>query len=83
VWMAPDIQELSYVKGRGRLRSCVRPFCAVTHGPLALMNSAGREKAAACVRAGTIKFTSRILEGLLARRGLVEPRDGIGCCVAH
>src|SRR5450759_1597363 len=34
---------------------------------------------AACTRAGTIKFTSRILEGLVARRGLVEPREGIGC----
>ena len=27
-------------------------------------------------------FTSRILEGLVARRGLVEPRMGIGCGVA-
>jgi hypothetical protein len=42
VGMAPDMQELSNVKGRGRLRSCVRPFCAVAHGPLALMDSAGR-----------------------------------------
>jgi hypothetical protein len=25
-----------------------------------------------------VKFTSRILEGLMARRGLVEPRAGIG-----
>jgi hypothetical protein len=25
-----------------------------------------------------VKFTSRILEGLMARRGLVEPREGIG-----
>ena len=33
---------------------------------------------AACTRAGTIKFTSRILVGLMARRGLVEPREGIG-----
>jgi hypothetical protein len=31
-----------------------------------------------CTRAGTVKFTSRILEGLMARRGLVEPREGIG-----
>ena len=30
------------------------------------------------MRAGTMKFTSRILEGLTARRGLVEPREGIG-----
>ena len=37
---------------------------------------------AACMRAGTIKFTSRILEGLTARRGLVEPREGIGCWVS-
>jgi hypothetical protein len=27
-------------------------------------------------------FTSRILEGLMARRGLVEPREGIGCWVS-
>ena len=40
--MAPDMQKLSYVKGRGRMRSCVRPFCAVAHGPQALMDSAGR-----------------------------------------
>jgi hypothetical protein len=33
---------------------------------------------AACTRAGAMNFTSRILEGLLARRGLVEPRKGIG-----
>ena len=33
---------------------------------------------AACTGAGTVKFTSRILEGLMARRGLVEPREGIG-----
>jgi hypothetical protein len=25
-----------------------------------------------------MKFTSRILEGLVVRRGLVEPREGIG-----
>ena len=25
-----------------------------------------------------MKFTSRILEGLMARRSLVEPREGIG-----
>jgi hypothetical protein len=25
-----------------------------------------------------VKFMSRILEGLMARRGLVEPREGIG-----
>jgi hypothetical protein len=31
-----------FVKARGRLRSCVRPFGAVTYGPLALMDSAGR-----------------------------------------
>jgi hypothetical protein len=39
---APVMQELFCVKARGRLRSCVRPFCAVTYGPLALMDSAGR-----------------------------------------
>jgi hypothetical protein len=33
---------------------------------------------AACMRAGTMKFTSRILEGLVVCRGLVEPREGIG-----
>jgi hypothetical protein len=33
---------------------------------------------AAGTRAGTIKFTSRILVGLVAWRGLVEPREGIG-----
>src|ERR1039457_5994649 len=32
-----------------------------------------------CTRAGTMKFTSRILEGLMACRGLVEPWEGIGC----
>ena len=37
---------------------------------------------AACTRAGTVKFTSRILEGLVARRGLVELREGIGCWVS-
>jgi hypothetical protein len=37
------------------------------------------KKAAAGTRAGRIKFTSRILEGLMARRGLVERREGIGC----
>jgi hypothetical protein len=37
---------------------------------------------AVCTRAGTVKFTSRILEGLVARRGLVEPRRGIGCWVS-
>jgi hypothetical protein len=42
VWMAPLMQELFCVKGRGRLRSCVRPFYAVTYEPLALMDSAGR-----------------------------------------
>ena len=42
VWMAPDMQELFCVRDRGRLRSCVRPFCAVLHGPLALMGSADR-----------------------------------------
>jgi hypothetical protein len=31
-----------------------------------------------CTGAGTVKFTSRILEGLMARRGFVEPREGIG-----
>jgi hypothetical protein len=31
---------------------------------------------ATCVRAGAMNFTSRILEGLMARRGLVEPREG-------
>jgi hypothetical protein len=31
------------------------------------------------MRAGTVKFTSRILEGLMAFRGLGEPREGIGC----
>jgi hypothetical protein len=40
--------------------------------------AAGRDKTAASTRAGTMKFTSRILEGLMARRGLVEPRKGIG-----
>ena len=30
-----------------------------------------------------MKFTSRILEGLMARRGLVEPREGIGCWVSR
>ena len=30
------------------------------------------------MRAGTMNFTSRILEGLMARRGLVEPRERIG-----
>jgi hypothetical protein len=34
---------------------------------------------AACRRAGTVKFTSRILDGLMARRGLVGPRERIGC----
>jgi hypothetical protein len=29
-----------------------------------------------------VKFTSRILEGLTAWRGLVEPREGIGCWVS-
>jgi hypothetical protein len=38
--------------------------------------AAGREKTAAGTRAETVKFTSRILEGLMARRGLVEPREG-------
>jgi hypothetical protein len=32
--------------------------------------------------AGTVKFTSRILVGLMARRGLVEGRMGIGCWVS-
>jgi hypothetical protein len=40
--------------------------------------AAGREKAAAYTRAATMKFTSRILEGLVARCGLVEPRERIG-----
>jgi hypothetical protein len=31
------------------------------------------------VRAGAMKFTSRILEGLMAQRGLVERWEGIGC----
>jgi hypothetical protein len=31
------------------------------------------------MRAATMKFTSRILEGLVARRGFVERRMGIGC----
>jgi hypothetical protein len=39
----------------------------------------GREKAVARTRAaGAMKFTSRILVGLMACRGLVEPREGIG-----
>jgi hypothetical protein len=38
--------------------------------------AAGREKAAACTRAATMNFTSRILEGLMALRGFVEPREG-------
>jgi hypothetical protein len=42
VWMAPRHARAFFVKARGRLRSCVRPFCAVTYGPLALMDSAGR-----------------------------------------
>jgi hypothetical protein len=29
-----------------------------------------------------MKFTSRILEGLMAWRGLVEPREGIGYWVS-
>jgi hypothetical protein len=29
-----------------------------------------------------MKFASRILEGLVARPGLVEPRIGIGCGAA-
>ncbi len=29
------------------------------------------------------KFTSRVLEDLLARRGLVEPRKRIGCGGEH
>jgi len=29
--------------------------------------------------ASTMKFTSRILEGKRCLRGLVEPREGIGC----
>jgi len=33
---------------------------------------------AACTGDGTINFTSRILEGLMARWGLGEPRMGIG-----
>ena len=33
---------------------------------------------AACTRAGAMNFTSRILEGLVARRGLIEGRKGIG-----
>jgi hypothetical protein len=37
---------------------------------------------AACTRAGTIKLTSRILVGLTARRGLVEPREDVGCWVS-
>ena len=28
-----------------------------------------------------MNFTSRILEGLMARRGVVEPREEIGCWV--
>src|SRR5664280_1142788 len=35
-----------------------------------------------CTRAGTVKFTSRILVGLVARRGLVEPREEVGCWVS-
>src|SRR5674476_1059845 len=35
-----------------------------------------------CTRAGTMKFTSRILVGLMAPRGLVERRMGIGCWVS-
>ena len=31
------------------------------------------------MRAGAMKFTSRILVGLMVRRGFVEPREGIGC----
>ena len=30
------------------------------------------------MRAGTMKFTSRILEGLVVCRGLVELREGMG-----
>jgi hypothetical protein len=33
--------------------------------------------------ADAMKFTSRILEGLPARGGLVEPRMGIGCQLAR
>jgi hypothetical protein len=40
--------------------------------------AAGREKAAVWTRARVVKFTSRILEGLMARRDLVKPRVGIG-----
>jgi hypothetical protein len=35
-----------------------------------------------CTGAATIEFTSRILEGVMAGRGLVEPRRGIGCWVS-
>ena len=40
-------------------------------------------KTAARTRAGTMKFTSRILEGLMARRGFVEPHEEIGCWVSR
>jgi hypothetical protein len=33
------------------------------------------------VRAGAMKFTSRIWVGLVVCRGLVEPREQIGCLV--
>jgi hypothetical protein len=45
--------------------------------------AAGRTRKAAGTRAGTMKFTSRILEGLVAQRGFVEPRKGIGCWVSR
>jgi len=38
----------------------------------------GAEKLGWCGR----NFTSRILEGLVARRGLVEPREDVGCWVS-
>ena len=38
----PDVQGFFRVMHTDRLRSCVRPFCAVLHGPLALMGFADR-----------------------------------------
>jgi transcriptional regulator with XRE-family HTH domain len=43
---------------------------------------ASRLQQMADTRAGTLKCTSQILVGLMARGGFVESREGVGCWVS-
>jgi hypothetical protein len=51
---------------------------ATAFGITLILAIASKQRSLAGARADMVRTTSRILEGLMARLGLVEPRKGIG-----